>query len=257
MKHITLIILVACVSLSGCTRQQSEEATTSPWPEVRDALIEEYLPAHPVFAVVAGRHEYDGMLPDWSAEGIAAEIRRLQNSRDRAMALPDDALSDAERHERDYVVARLDRDLFWLEVAEAPFQNPAWYLDWMVDNLDPGPYLTRSYAPLDTRMRAYVSYAQAVPRAADQIRATLRTPLSLPLLDRSVSAFRGFAEFYRADVPAIFATVPDAALQAEFAEANAAAAQAMTDLADWLESQRDTATASFALGPESTHGCSK
>jgi hypothetical protein len=31
----------------------------------------------------------------------------------------------------------MDRDLFWLETAEAPFTNPAFYLDWMVDNLDP------------------------------------------------------------------------------------------------------------------------
>ena len=144
----------------------------------------------------------------------------------------------------------MDRDLFWLETAEAPFTNPAFYLDWMVDNLDPGPYLTRTYAPLDVRMRAYTKYAQAVQQAAPQIRANLRTPMSRPLVEHGISAFKGFAAFFKNDVPAIFATIQDPAAQTAFKEANAAAATAMSDLVTWLESQRATATASFALGPE-------
>lgn len=220
------------------------------WASTRDALIEEYLEAHPAFAVVAGRHEYDGVLPDWSADGIAAEIARLHASKERAQRFADAALSEAERFERDYFIARMDRDLFWLETADAPFRNPAFYLDWTLDNLDPSPYLTRNYAPIETRMRAYTKYANAVPRATGQIRANLRTPLSRPLLERGVGAFRGFADFYRNDVPAIFADVGDAALREAFREANAGAARAMDALADWLESQRSAATASFALGAE-------
>jgi uncharacterized protein (DUF885 family) len=120
----------------------------------------------------------------------------------------------------------------------------------MVDNLDPSPYLTRTYAPLDVRMRAYTKYAQAVQQAAPQIRANLRTPMSPPLVERGVSAFKGFAAFFKNDVPAIFATIQDPAAQAAFKAANAGAATAMSDLVTWLESQRATATASFALGPE-------
>ena len=41
----------------------------------------------------------------------------------------------ADAFERDYFVARIDRDLFWLEDAEAYARNPAMYLDWMLDNL--------------------------------------------------------------------------------------------------------------------------
>jgi len=99
-------------------------------------------------------------------------------------------------------------------------------------------------------MRAYTKYAKAIPGAARQIRANLRPPLAPPVLERGLSAFKGFADFFRADVPAIFKPVNDAALQAEFKEANTAAASAMRELADWLESQRATATGNFALGAE-------
>jgi hypothetical protein len=245
--------LMLCLALSGCQRSPDSAPSVAPgerWAEVRDQLIEDYLKAHPVFAVTAGRHEYDGLLPDWSAEGIAAEIRRLHAARVRVESLPASQLADRERFERDYFIARIDRDLFWLETAEAPFVNPAFYLDWMVDNLDPAPYLTRDYAPLDVRLRAYTTYAQSIQRAVGQIRATLRTPLAEPLRQRGVSAFRGLAQFYRDDVPGIFAGAGDPSLQTAFSEANAGAVQAMEDLALWLESQHGDATASFALGAE-------
>jgi uncharacterized protein (DUF885 family) len=232
------------VCLLACSRS-SEPRATETWASVRDALIEDYLKAHPAFAVVAGRHEYDGMLPDWTASGIAAEIKRLHGARDRAMAA---SVSGAEQFERDYLVARVDRDLFWLETAATPFVNPTFYLD--IDSLDPAPYLTRTYAPLDVRLRAYTKYARSVQEAVKQIRANLRTPMSRPLLERGISAFRGFAEFYATDVPKAFADVKDAALQKDFNEANAAAAAAMRELTEWLESQRATATASYGLGAD-------
>ena len=113
---LCLVVLPAC----GRTSENPAVPAGANWASVRDALIEEYLAAHPVFAVVAGRHEYDGRLPDWSAAGIAGEIRRLHAARDRASAVADSGLSEAERFERDSLIARFDRDLYWLEVAEAP-----------------------------------------------------------------------------------------------------------------------------------------
>jgi hypothetical protein len=249
-------IVIASCSLAACGRDGADPGTDRPsatergWATTRDALIEEYLKAHPVFAVIAGRHEYDGILPDWSQAGIAAEIARLHAAKARAASFTGTSLSDAERFERDNFIARMDRDLFWLEVAEAPFHNPSFYLDWAGDNLDPSPYLTRNYAPLDVRMRAYTKYAKALPRAVEQIKANLRAPLSRPLVDRGIGAFGGFAEFFQRDVPAIFKDVKDQALQQEFSEANAGAAAAMRALAEWLESQRAGATAGFALGAE-------
>ena len=245
------LALCACVIVAGCGRTEPQPAPATAagnWPATRDAVIEEYLKAHPAFAVYQGRHEYDGLLPDWTPAGIAADITRLHAAKDRVMAVAD--VTGAERVERDYLAARFDRDLFWLETAESPFTNPGWYGDFMVDNLDPAPYLARTYAPLDVRMKAYTKYASAIPQAATQIRSNLRTPLSKPLAERGISAFGGLAAFYASDVPRVFAEVKDPALQKEFAAANDEAAKAMRDLAAWLKSQLPTAAASYALGAD-------
>jgi len=250
MRLVVFLVLFGFAIACARESEKTPTAADNPWPAIRDALIEDHLKAHPVFAVQAGRHEYDGVFPDWSEAGIHAEFHRLHAARDRAMSVAGESLSEKDRFERDLLVARIDRDLFWMETAEAPFLNPAWYLDWAADNLDPSPYLTREYAPLETRMRAYIKYARAIPQAASQIQTNLRKPLARPLLERGVSAFRGFADFYESDIAGIFKSVADPALQKELTDANAGAVSAMRNLAKWFEGQRATATGSFALGPE-------
>ena len=63
-----------------------------------------------------------------------------------------------------------------------------------------------------------------------------------------IDGFGGFADFFRHDVPKVFATVQDAAAQKELAAADAAAATAMEGLKHWLEGERKHATQDFALG---------
>ena len=239
-------VLAGCGSGAAPPPPAAPSARTNGWASFRDGFLDAYFKAHPDVAVSAGRHEFDGQLPDWSAAGIAQEVRRLHAARDQALAFKDPSLNDAERFERDSAVAWIDRDLFWIETAELPFKNPAFY----VDALDPAPYLTRNYAPLSVRMRAYVDYERSVIRAAAQMKANLRLPLARPLLERGLSAVKGYADFYHDDVAKVFASVPDQSLQVEFNETNTAAEKVMRELAAWFTSNRNTATADFALGTD-------
>ena len=174
MRQAAHFFLV-CITCVSCYRPENAPAANTAgnaaaWAPTRDALIEEYLRAQPAFAVYQGRHEFDGQLPDWSAEAFGREIARLHAARDRANAVV--GLNGAEAFERDYLVSQFDDDLFWLEDAGSPYSNPAFY----VGTLDPSPYLTRDYAPLATRMRSYITYARSVQRAAVQIRANFSAP---------------------------------------------------------------------------------
>jgi uncharacterized protein (DUF885 family) len=220
------------------------------WSLFVNRYIEDFLAAHPAFAVVAGRHEYDGQLPDWSAEGIAREIARLHQARENALAFSDENLGEEGQYQREYLLTAIDRALFWLEKAEWPFVSPAYYFDWMTDSLDPSPYITLDYAPLEERMRSYTRYAGNIPRAVEQIRANLRMPMARTRLEYGIDSFGGFADYFANDVPAVFAAVEDEELQAAFAEANTAAAVAMAELTEWLKSNRGTANEDFALGAD-------
>jgi hypothetical protein len=225
-------------------------APSEAWVAFVDQYIEDYLATHPGFAVVQGRHEYDGQLQDWSAEGITQEIIRLKQAREQALAFDDQELGPEGSFQREYLLAAIDRALFWLDKAEWPFVNPAFYFDWMSDSLDPSPYITLDYAPLEERMKAYTRYALSVTRAAGQIRENLRMPMARTRLQYGIDSFGGMAAYFRNDVPAVFAEVDNPELQAAFAEANTAAANAMQELADWLSSNLATATEDYALGAD-------
>ncbi len=229
---------------------EAEPEYESPWDRFIDEFIEAHLAAHPAFAVFQGRHEYDGILPDWSQAGIDAEIARLKEAREEALGFTEDELDEEGLWQREYVLAVIDRALFWSEKAEAPYTNPAFYFDWMSDSLDPSPYITLDYAPLEKRMEAYTRFAGGIPRAVAQIRANLRMPMARTRLEYGIASFGGLSDYFMQDVPKVFAGVRDASLQVAFAEANAEAANAMGELRDWLISNRETATDDYALGAD-------
>jgi len=203
------------------------------WDRLVRSFLDGYFEVHPTFAAGAGRHEYDGRLPDWSAERVEGEIARLHSERARAAEFDPAMLDERRAFEREILTAVIDADLFWLEAAEWHRRNPLFY----AGPLDPNLYLSREYAPLEQRLRAYVDYARAVPRAAEQARANLRTPMPRTHAELGEMSFRGLAGYFESDVPAVFAAVEDADLQAEFRQANAAAAQAMRELGAWFHEQ--------------------
>src|SRR5689334_19453888 len=133
-------------------------AAAEQWKGFVDRFIEESFVANPFFAVESGRHDFDGRAPDWSADGIAKEIARLKAAREEAQKFDAAALAPEQRFERDYLVSVINRNLFWVDVAQFPFRNPAWY----IERLDPDVYLSREYAPLDKRIVAYTGYARAI-----------------------------------------------------------------------------------------------
>ena len=260
LRALPIAALLAVSLLGGCRQPASPttaaEAPTpqaasqsdvaSAWPDAVQAFIDGYFEHFPTFAASAGKHAYDGKLPDYSPAGLKATASWLHAQHDAISAFGDDRLDGALRFQRDYVLAVIAGQLFNLEESGFPYNNPGFY----AGDLSPSMYLTRPYAPLAERMAAFVSYQEALPAAIAQIKANLKTPLPASYVELGVNTFGGYSSFFASDVPAIFATVEDADLQARFKSANEAAIKATRDMADWFTAQRAGATEDFALGAE-------
>jgi hypothetical protein len=237
-------ILVAAGLLAAC--QGRTDHAGGDWNRFVSGFLETYFEANPLFATYQGRHEYDGRFPDWSEAGLKGWMGRLHQLRDSAAAFPIDSSNGSARFERDYVIAVIDRDLFWGERADQPHLNPEFY----TGGLDPNVYLAREYAPLPDRMRAFTRYATNLPAALAQVRANLRTPMPKAYAKIGHGRVAGLAEYLEGSVPAVFASVNDTALQRQFATANAGAAKALQELSTWFAQQEKQGTDNFALGPE-------
>jgi uncharacterized protein (DUF885 family) len=243
-------LLAATLGACGEKTAPAPAQDDNAWPSFVQEFVDGFLEAHPTMAFAAGRKEFAGRLPDWSAAGIAAEITRLKAVADKARGFDPATLTEAQRFERDYLLAVVDRNLFWLEQAEWPFRNPTFYFDWGLDFLTPDPYLTKPYAPPEQRLRDFTKWLSNIPAATAQIQANLRTPMPRTWIDEGVANFGGMVPFLRDDAPKAFAAVKDEALQKAYAEANAKAVAAFQSLSDWLEAQRKSQTEDFAIGAE-------
>jgi len=218
----------------------------SPWQHEVDAFIDGWFKLNPAQAAINGKHEFDGQLPDWSPEGLKANIAWLHAERDKLAAFKDDQLDSVQRFQREYALAVIDGQLFWLEESGFPNSNPAFY----AGDLSPSMYLTRPYAPLSTRMLAFIKYQEALPKAIGQVKGNLGERLPSTYIDLGVNTFGGYASFFRDDVPKIFAEVKDDKLQQRLKASNAAAIAATQEMAGWLKAKKPQATQDFALGAE-------
>ncbi|MEO1967409.1 MAG: DUF885 domain-containing protein [Sphingomonadaceae bacterium] len=252
----SFLAATAALALSGCaaTTLPPETAQTAPsapvarvaqsWSDFEKTTIDKWLAIDPAFAVYQGDHAQDGKLPDWSAAGLEAKANFLRSTIARANSFDD--LTREEAFERDYLVSVARGQLFFLTDADYPHTNPAWYVG---GGLDPNVYVSRNYADKPTRMKAMISFFKAIPQAAANIRANLKTPMPASFVKYGIAAFGGFADYYKGDARTAFADVQDPALQAQFKDASTKASAAMASLADWMKGQQASATQDFALGP--------
>ena len=246
---VSLCTLLGCVppaNTNQASSANSNSATNAKWDAYVEQFLNDYFAANPTVAIYQGRHEFDGKLPDWSADGLNKEIARLKAEREKASAFKDDQLDERQRFERDYLISQIDKDLFWRETADQPHINPYYYSD----SIDPDVYVSRPYAPLETRIKAYTTYAKNVPAALEQIKGNLKPPLAKNLILIGRKTIGELAKFYETDVVKVFEPVTDQQSQADFKTANAAAAKAIRDFDSWLASQESGATNNFALGAE-------
>lgn len=239
--------LVACDLLEhprsegdGAIATASEE-----WDQNTRFFVDAVFEARPHLAVVQGRHEYDGRLADYSAQGLNQWGETLRDERRKALGFDRSTLSRAQELERSNLLTQIDRELFRLETAAHPQSGASYYLEGM----DPVVYVAREHAPAADRLRAYVRFAENVPEAARQVSVNLRGPLARVQLEAAAKTFESLADFLARDVGHTFSGVGEPPLQASFVRANEAARQALLALSADLSSRIPAAPdEGFALG---------
>jgi uncharacterized protein (DUF885 family) len=237
---------------SGAAPSQPSAPAAKPerFPDVVDAVFEAAFAFAPSTATAFGVHAHDGRLEDLSRPRIEARIRELETllARVRAVdraSLPFDESIDAQALEQ-----QLLADHYELSVVRGWEKNPMMYAGLpggAVDGL-----MKRDFAPKAERLRSVISRLRAVPAVFAAGKANVRTPpreftdLALRMAKGSVGFFEGSVAQWARN-----AAGSDAALLAEFTQANAGAVASVKDFARWLEQDLlPRSTGAYALGEE-------
>ena len=188
--------------LAGCNQSPQSKApaprppsqASQQWKQTADGFVQSYFAAQPVLRRAKGKHEYDGQLPDVSAHGIKREIARLhdrarptQRRRSEPTRAPG-AIRPRLSSER-----RRPRSVLPGEDA-LPLHQSLLVLD---GDIDPDMYLSRNYAPLNVRMKAYIKYARGIPKMASDIQDEPQRPVAQDLRrarHRGLRRLRGFLQ---------------------------------------------------------------
>lgn len=248
MKKIIALAMIS-FALAACNSSDQQSASQAaqarqPWTEFAVHVIADYYRQNPNAAVDAGLHDYDGQFPDVSKDALDAYAAWLESTIKAASAY--DSLDGIEAFERDYLTTELEGQLFWLRESGFPTSNPIFY----AYRISLSVYVDREYAPAEERIQAYTTYVAEIPAMLNLMQENLQPPLPAPYVKIAHGIFSGLAGYMKTTVPELFSVVEDEELQAGFAEANLAAAEAVQQAADWLEGLQATATDDYALGEE-------
>ena len=70
-------------------------------------------------------------------------------------------------------------------------------------------YVSRPYAPLETRIKSYTTYARNLPAALSNIKSSLRPPLAMNLVKIGRQTIGGLSDFMATDIVKVFLEMPD------------------------------------------------
>ncbi|MEM6710266.1 MAG: DUF885 family protein, partial [Pseudomonadota bacterium] len=238
LASVALVVFVASCSSASLSRADER------WDAFVAEFLERYFELLPRAAISAGRHDYDGTVPQLDSASRAAVAAGLRALRADTEAFSPRGLSEDRRFERDLALWYLGRRLFWGSETNWRTHNPMF----LRGALSPTIYLNREYASLDVRAKGLRRTLEQLPRALEQLKAPLVEAMPESYLKRSIGYYGGLARHLTRAVPERFGALDDLAERSALLAANDAAVAALIVFRDELRTQLPKATDAFALG---------
>jgi len=233
MKRLFAVVAIGVYMSAALTAQnrdwKQEFAMAS--DEYFDQVYFHYGPSN---GTVAGLHEYDGQLEDFSRKSIDAEIKSLKSFEVRIEAIKPDAskASFVQRTDRAMVLGNIRSELLTLETIRPWEKNADNYSSACANGAF--TLMERKFAPPDERLRSLISREKQMPALLDAARVNLKNPPHI-YTEIAIEQLPDIISFFEKDVPAAFADAQDAALKAQFAQTNSAVITSLKSYLDWLK----------------------
>ncbi|MFD0556496.1 uncharacterized protein (DUF885 family) [Stackebrandtia endophytica] len=195
---------------------------------VVDALLE----SDPEMALWAGDHRFDGRLPDYSTEAVAARVSMLREASHALAEVDPDDLDLADGVDLEIVAGQVSAQLFHLTELREHEWNPLQYNPGRLLNA----LLTRPTDTAEVRLTALIERLSAIPDSLATARGRL-SDIPAVFAETGVGQFRGAAQLIRGRLSTLTDEVPH--LRPAASAAADQAVTALTDFSDWLSRQPD------------------
>jgi uncharacterized protein (DUF885 family) len=235
MKKFSALFAIGVCMSSAMNAHAAKETWKQQFEKVSDEYLDQvYLRYQPTQGTLAGYHQYDAQLEDYSKKSIDAEIGALKSFEKRIEAIrPDDAAADfVPRSDREIVLSNIRSELLTLETIR-PWEKNADNYSSICGN---GAFtlMERKFASPDERLRPLVAREKQMPALLAAARVNLKNPPRV-YTEIAIEQLPGIVSFFEKDVPLAFADAKDPEMKAEFAETNAAVIEGLKSYLGWLK----------------------
>ena len=206
--------LLLLVLAGGCFSQGRD----AEFNKLADRFFDEVMFRYdPVQGTQAGFHQYDALLFSGARVEIDAEIAALHQFEKQVEAFDARGLSAPVSSDRELLLSQIRGLLLTLEVIRPWEKNPDVYSSGVSSAVF--VIMSRSFAPATLRLNSVIAREKLMPKLFQAARENLKNPPRI-YTEIALEQMPGIVSFFHDDVPAAFTEVKDAALLAEFREAN-------------------------------------
>ena len=220
---------------SAITGYAANENWKQQFAKTSDEYLDQvYFPYSPTQGTLAGYHQYDTKLEDYSRKAIDAEVAALRDFEKKILAIPADApgLDLTTRGDRMMVLSSIRSTLLTLETIRPWEKNADNYSGTCANGAF--TLMERKFASPDDRLRSLIAREKQMPALLATARVNLKNPPRI-YTEIAIEQLPGIVSFFEHDVPLAFAEAKDPSLKAEFAQSNAAVISELNNYLGWLK----------------------
>jgi uncharacterized protein (DUF885 family) len=228
MKRTAVFFLFLGFSLTALA-QSSPKAD---FDKLVDEFFDVFFQFHPSQGTLAGFHQYDAKLEDFSHQGVNAEIAAFTQMQTKLAAFDRSKLAESDAADldilQDTIRARfleLQNIQMWRKDADQ-YTTGTTYPIFLI--------MKRNFAPQEERLRSVIAREKQIPKVFEAARKNLDNPPRV-YTEVAIQQLPGTIGFYKEDVPKAFSEVKDAKLLKEFQKANQAVIEALGKYQAFLE----------------------
>lgn len=202
------------------------------------AALDDFLARDPVVATSVGDERFDSRLPDYTADGVAEQVRVLNRHLLALESLEPIGLSRVNAVDLSILRRNLRARVYRLRTLDEPRWNPSWW--------SPARALEPLFAREHPPVRSILARLNGLTEHLESARHSL-VDMPRPHLELALAEAAATPEWLAAEAASLGAAVPSAA--AELQDAARAAAAAITEHRRFLASRLGSARRDPRLGP--------
>jgi uncharacterized protein (DUF885 family) len=232
-KILTLLFVGACMAATVAA-QSAKPDWKQQFARISDEYLDQvYFRYTPTNGTLAGLHQYDTQLEDFSRKSIDAQIAALHKFERQIESIqPDNSVeSFVPRSDREIVLSNIRSKLLTLEVIRPWEKNADTYSSTCANAVF--SIMERKFASPDDRLRSVIVREKQMPAQFLAARVNIQDPPRI-FTQIAIEQLPDIINFFQRDVPEAFNDAKDPSIKSEFAQSNAAVISSLRSYLSWL-----------------------